>query len=51
MGWLICQTLGGLVKNTKKREFGKAEIKLIGNNPLFRDIKNTEFSPSMDEPR
>ena len=41
---LISQTLGGQVKNTKKREFGKAQIKLIGNNLLFKDVKKTQNS-------
>ena len=41
---LISQTLGGQVKNTKKREFGKAQIKLIGNNLLFKNVKKTQNS-------
>ena len=35
---IICHTLGGKVTNTKKREFGKAEIKLIKNSLIFNGI-------------
>ena len=35
---IICQILGGVVKSTNKREFGRAEINIITNNLLFKDI-------------
>ena len=41
---LICQTLGGKVKSTKRREFGKAEIKVLRNNLLLKGIGNTKKS-------
>ena len=35
---IICEQLNGQVKITKKREFGKARIKLLMNNKLFSGI-------------
>ena len=46
---IICHTLGGKVNNTKKREFGKAEIKLIKNSLIFNGIIREKIIPSLDE--
>ena len=35
---IICQTLGGKVKNTNRREFGKAEIKVLKKNSLLEGV-------------
>ena len=35
---IICQTLGGRVQSSTKREFGKAEIKILEKNLLFKGI-------------
>jgi len=35
---IICQTLGGKVQSTNRREFGKAEIKILKKNLLFNRI-------------
>ena len=37
---IICEQLKGKVKKTKKREFGKAVIKVTKKNALFKDIIN-----------
>ena len=35
---IICQTLGGKVQSSNRREFGKAEIKILKKNLLFNRI-------------
>lgn len=37
---LICKNLGGNVEPAKDREYGKAELAIEGNSPLFNDIRN-----------
>ncbi len=39
---LICHLLGGKVGKSFEREFGKAEIKIISNSPLFKLVKNKQ---------
>ena len=43
---IICQTLGGRVQNSTKREFGKAEIKILEKNLLFKGIDFSKNSKS-----
>lgn len=35
---LICKLLGGEVEGSSEREFGRAEIKILENSPLFNNI-------------
>ena len=35
---IICETLGGKVQSSSKREFGKADIKVLKKNLLFNQI-------------
>lgn len=39
---LICHLLGGKVGKSFEREFGKAEIKIISDSPLFKSVKNKQ---------
>ena len=40
----LCSQLGGKVEHSAKREFGRANIKIIGKSDLFRDFEdNTEI--------
>jgi GMP synthase (glutamine-hydrolysing) len=39
---LICHLLGGKVGKSFEREFGKAEISIIGNSPLLKSLKNKQ---------
>ena len=39
---LICHLLGGKVGKSFEREFGKAEIKILSNSPLFKSVKNKQ---------
>ena len=40
----LCSQLGGKVEHSTKREFGRANIKIIGKSDLFRDFEdNTEI--------
>ena len=41
---IICEQLNGKVKKTKKREFGKAVIKILKKNTLFKDNLNLNSS-------
>ncbi len=37
---LICQTLGSKVRKGKVREFGKAKIRILKNNTIFKGLDN-----------
>lgn len=39
----ICESLGGKVVKSFEREFGKAEIKIIKNSPLFDNFSNPQI--------
>ncbi len=39
---LICHLLGGNVGSAHEREYGKAEIKIISDSPLLKNVKNTQ---------
>ena len=38
----LCSQLGGKVEHSTKREFGRANIKIIGKSDFFRDFENNK---------
>jgi GMP synthase (glutamine-hydrolysing) len=37
---ILCKNLGGKVESAKDREYGKAELVIEGDSPLFLDVEN-----------
>ena len=39
---LICDQLGGSIESSNEREFGRADIDIVANSPLFEGLSKTE---------